>query len=56
AVIPMQDILRLDNGARMNVPSTTGMNWSWRMEEGALTKENASRLAFLSSLYGRNLK
>ncbi|MCK9170989.1 MAG: 4-alpha-glucanotransferase [Treponema sp.] len=56
AVIPMQDILRLDNSARMNVPSTTGTNWSWRMDGEALTKENASRLTFLSSMYGRNLK
>jgi 4-alpha-glucanotransferase len=56
AVIPMQDVLCLDNNARMNIPSTTGMNWSWRMDEGVLTKESAARLAFLSSLYGRNLK
>jgi len=30
AVIPMQDILNLDNSARMNLPGTLGGNWSWR--------------------------
>ena len=32
-VIPMQDILGLDNSARMNTPSTIGGNWGWRMKE-----------------------
>ena len=53
AVIPMQDVLCLGNEARMNVPSTTGTNWAWRMDESALTSENASRLAFLADMYGR---
>lgn len=26
-----QDILRLDNSARMNLPGSTTNNWSWRM-------------------------
>lgn len=30
-IIPMQDWLKLDNKARMNVPSTAGINWKWRM-------------------------
>lgn len=29
-VIPMQDILNLDNDARMNYPGRLGGNWSWR--------------------------
>lgn len=29
-IIPMQDILKLGTEARMNFPSTTGGNWSWR--------------------------
>ncbi len=32
AVIPMQDILGLGTRARMNIPSTIGGNWSWRMK------------------------
>ncbi len=31
AVIPMQDILELGSIARMNTPSVTSGNWSWRM-------------------------
>ena len=54
AVIPLQDVLGLDNGARMNTPSTTGGNWMWRMDENALTDEAAASLAFLSKFYGRN--
>ena len=54
AVIPLQDVLALDNGARMNTPSTTGGNWMWRMDENALTDEAAASLAFLSKFYGRN--
>ncbi|MHB8904754.1 MAG: 4-alpha-glucanotransferase [Melioribacteraceae bacterium] len=29
-VIPMQDILNLNNEARMNLPGTLGGNWTWR--------------------------
>ncbi|MBR6395574.1 MAG: 4-alpha-glucanotransferase [Lachnospiraceae bacterium] len=38
-VFQMQDILKLDNAARMNFPSTLGTNWRWRMREGEYTKE-----------------
>ncbi|MGN0818159.1 MAG: 4-alpha-glucanotransferase [Candidatus Coproplasma sp.] len=31
AIIPVQDILRMDNAARMNEPSTTGENWKFRL-------------------------
>jgi 4-alpha-glucanotransferase len=30
AVIPMQDLLALDSGARMNMPGTAAGNWRWR--------------------------
>lgn len=55
AVIPMQDVLGLGTEARMNVPNTTGTNWSWRIAQNSLTKESAEWLAFVSDLYGRNL-
>ena len=32
SVIPMQDILCLDNSARMNEPSTDGKNWKFRLK------------------------
>ncbi len=53
-IIQMQDVLGLDNSARMNVPSTLGENWKWRMKDGALTDELASSLLFEMKLYGRN--
>lgn len=55
AVIPLQDIFAIGTEGRVNVPSTTGNNWSWRMSGGMLTKEKASWLAFTSDLYGRNI-
>lgn len=53
AIIPMQDLLGLDNKARMNVPATTDGNWTWRYKDGDLTEAIASKLAELNELYGR---
>lgn len=55
AVIPMQDIVGVDNSGRMNMPATTGTNWTWRMNKADLKKSAAEQLDFLSQLYGRNL-
>lgn len=55
AVIPMQDVLALSNEARMNTPSTLGTNWMWRMPSNSMKSETAEKLAFISSLYGRNI-
>lgn len=30
AMVPLQDVLELDNSARMNVPGTAGQNWKWQ--------------------------
>jgi 4-alpha-glucanotransferase len=32
AVVPMQDLLELDDGARFNTPGTASGNWSWRLD------------------------
>ena len=53
AMIPMQDLLGLDNSARMNTPSTLGENWCWRMLPGDLSQDLAAELHRLSELYGR---
>ena len=55
AVIPFQDLIGIDNAGRMNMPSTTGSNWTWRMKKGDLRKKTAEELSFLSDLYARNL-
>ncbi len=54
-VIPMQDILGTGNEGRMNMPSTTGANWTWRMDKNGFSKKSAHWLNFLSVMYGRNL-
>jgi 4-alpha-glucanotransferase len=53
AVIPMQDVLGLDNSARMNMPSSTDGNWEWRCAESDLSDDNAARLRELSERYNR---
>ena len=53
AVIQMQDILGLGSEARINVPSTLGDNWSWRIRKDALTKDISSRLLELAKRYSR---
>ncbi len=54
AVIPIQDYLGLDNDARMNLPSTLGTNWKWRLLPGELTGEMAEQIAGMAELYDRH--
>ncbi len=54
AIAPIQDFLDLDNSARINVPSTIGKNWTWRLEESALTPALAEKIRRLTQLYGRD--
>ena len=53
AVVPMQDHLGLRSSGRINVPSTPGGNWTWRMERGQASDRLAARLRALAELYGR---
>lgn len=53
AIIPMQDILGLGKEARMNVPSTVGGNWKWRMLPGKLSAAKAEKLRALAETYFR---
>ena len=53
AVIPMQDYLGLGSEARINIPSTLGDNWKWRMSKGDFTKELAKRVKDMTKLYSR---
>ena len=48
AIVPMQDVLSLDNRSRMNLPGTVGGNWQWRMLPGLLTQALESRLLSLN--------
>jgi len=53
AVIPIQDLLVLDDGARMNDPSTFVGNWSWRMPPTGLSIDLAESVRHLAERYGR---
>ena len=53
AVIPMQDYLELDSSARINIPSTLGCNWKWRMDKEALDPKLAKKIYKMAKLYGR---
>lgn len=53
AIFQMQDILGLDNSARMNLPSSVGINWRWRMLPGEFKKKHIKRLKKLCRLYNR---
>ncbi|AAZ98012.1 4-alpha-glucanotransferase [Thiobacillus denitrificans ATCC 25259] len=44
SVLPMQDVLRLDNSARMNTPGREQGNWTWRFGWDALPDGLAARL------------
>lgn len=52
-ILPIQDVLGLDNSARMNQPSTVKTNWRWRMSSGMLTREAQKELLELTKRYGR---
>jgi len=52
-IIPMQDILGLDNAGRMNTPSTVGDNWKWRMKKDAFDEELVEKLRNITEVFGR---
>ncbi len=53
AIFQMQDLLYLDNTARMNFPSTLGGNWKWRMTAEQYDKLDAAYYKHLAELYYR---
>ena len=53
AIIPMQDILGLGSEARMNIPSTIGLNWKWRLLPDQMKDEDAKQLYEMTKVYGR---
>lgn len=52
-VIPLQDYLGLDNRSRINVPSTVGENWKWRLVPGQVSEELLERIKGMTLRYGR---
>ena len=54
AIVPLQDLLRLDSSARMNIPGTTDANWRWRATRNHITDARVpAQLLDLNLRYGR---
>jgi 4-alpha-glucanotransferase len=53
AILPMQDLLGLGPGHRMNTPGTTQGNWRWRFSWDQLHDEIRDWLRRVVALYGR---
>jgi len=52
-ILPMQDILDLAEGARMNTPGLSAGCWEWRFDWSQTRPEVTERLAEWCRLYGR---
>lgn len=53
AVLPIQDVLGLDEKARMNLPASTEKNWLWRLKTDQLNEEHEEWLLKLVRLFNR---
>ena len=54
AILPMQDVLALGNGHRMNTPGTTMGNWNWRFSWDQIAKPAIVELGNAIRRYGRH--
>ncbi|MFD1256029.1 malto-oligosyltrehalose synthase [Mucilaginibacter terrae] len=53
AILPMQDVLGLDETARMNNPASAKNNWDWRLAKQYLTADIEEKLLEWVKLYNR---
>lgn len=53
AILPMQDLMELDERGRMNVPGTVANNWEWRLEWKHLKSSQKEFLKILTEKYNR---
>lgn len=54
AILPLQDILGLDENSRMNTPSSSENNWSWRLLPDQLSPAHEHLLKDWVSIYDRS--
>lgn len=52
-VIPLQDYLCIGSEARINIPSTSGGNWTWRVNKEQLTPKLTSKIKEMTIRSGR---
>lgn len=53
AIAPLQDVMRLDDDARMNTPGSPAGNWTWRYAPHQLHEGLADGMRELTDTYGR---
>jgi len=53
SIAVMQDFLDLGNEARINLPSTIGDNWRWRVKCDAFNDKLAEKIYKVTKTYGR---
>ncbi len=56
AIVPLQDVMRLGDEARMNTPGRAWGNWSWRFLPHQLHHGLAAGLGDLTDAYGRRAR
>lgn len=52
-MVPLQDVLGLDEKHRMNIPGTSARNWQWRCSPEAFKQDRLSFVSELAEVYGR---
>ncbi|OPY11756.1 MAG: 4-alpha-glucanotransferase [Syntrophus sp. PtaB.Bin001] len=52
-ILPLQDVVGLNEKSRMNRPGTNRGNWQWRLSPEHLAPSNFQRLRELTEIYGR---
>jgi malto-oligosyltrehalose synthase/4-alpha-glucanotransferase len=52
-IVPMQDVLGLDEFSRMNTPAATEGNWLWKCDESAIKPKDIKRLRKWTKIYNR---
>ncbi len=53
-IVPLQDILGMDDQARMNMPGSADGNWRWRLLPGKITAANEEQLRTWTRIFNRN--
>jgi len=56
AIVPLQDVLGLDNSARMNVPGVAKGNWQWQFSWSQVPENLSENLLKMNKIYGRCLE
>jgi 4-alpha-glucanotransferase len=55
-LFPVQDVIGIGSEGRMNVPSAATGNWSWRVQQSALTAELAHKLRAVADISDRTVE